>query len=47
MAKNLFVSESIYTGDTPYHVWSDLDNSSLDFSKLTYFQNSIIAIYSK
>ena len=27
MAKNLFVSDCIYTGDTPYQDWFDLDNS--------------------
>ena len=27
MPEILFVLDSIYTGDTPYQVWFDLDNS--------------------
>ena len=49
IAKNLFVLDSSYTGDTPYRVWFDLNNSLTRWKrptfKICYLRNSQISVW--
>ena len=48
-AKNLFLLHSIYTGDTPYQVWFNLDNfliqSKITIIKIRSSRNSQISLW--
>ena len=49
IAKNLFVLDSSYTGDTPYRVWFDLNNSLTRWKrptfKIRYLRKSQISVW--